>query len=293
VKLLIVGRSGQVARALLDRAPSHGLEVQAFGRPQLDLLRPNTIAPLFAAARPDVVINVAAFTTVDKAETQRDAAFAVNAAGAEAVAAAASAAGAPVIHASTDYVFSGDKQSPYVEYDATAPASVYGATKLEGERRVLAANPRAVIVRTAWMYDSQGSNFVRTMLRLARARREVSIVEDQVGCPTYAADFADGLLAIAGRKADPVGIYHCAGAGETSWAGFAEEVFAASRDRGGPSARVIPISSHEYPTPAPRPANSRLNCSKLAIDYGVRLRPWRSALADCMDAIAASGWSVE
>lgn len=293
MKLLIVGREGQVARALLHAAITAGVEAIALGRPQLDLERPETIVPLIAASKPDFVVNAAAFTAVDGAERERARAFAVNAAGAEAVAGAAALAGVPLIHISTDYVFAGDKPTPYSEADLTGPRSVYGASKLEGEERVRAAHPRAIIVRTAWVYDGKGRNFVRTMLRLARTRDEISVVRDQVGCPTYASDLAQSLLALVKAKAEKPGLYHCAGAGETSWAGLAEEIFRLSQARGGPSARVVPIASNEYPSAAPRPANSRLDCSKIAADYDVRMRPWRAALADCIEAIAADGWRVE
>lgn len=293
MKVLVVGRQGQVARALVRRAPKHGVEVVAVGRPSLDLERPDTIASTIAASAPDIVINAAAFTAVDAAETKRERAFAVNAVGAEALALAAAEAGAGIVHLSTDYVFAGDKSSAYNEDDPTDPKTVYGASKLEGEARVRAANPRSVIVRTAWVYDAEGQNFVRTMLRLARTRDQISVVRDQVGCPTYADDLADSLLAIVRQNADRAGLYHCTGSGETSWAGFAEEVFRLSRARGGPSARVLPIPTIEYPTPARRPANSRLDCAKLAAHYDVRMRSWQDALTDCIDAIVEDGWRVE
>jgi dTDP-4-dehydrorhamnose reductase len=293
VKLLIVGREGQVARALARTANAQGVEAIAIGRPELDLERMQTIAPLIAAAGADVVINAAAYTAVDQAESEPALAFAVNAAGAEAVARGAAQAGAAIVHLSTDYVFSGDKPAPYVEGDRTGPTSVYGASKLEGEQRVRAANPGAVIVRTAWVYDAAGRNFVRTMLRLARSREAISVVEDQWGCPTYADDLAGALVAIARRGANRSGIYHCAGAGQTNWSAFAQEIFRLSRERGGPSAKVIPIPSRDYAMPAPRPANSRLDCSRIAADYDVKMRAWAEALSDCIDAIAAGGWRLE
>ncbi|MBX9747842.1 MAG: NAD(P)-dependent oxidoreductase, partial [Hyphomonadaceae bacterium] len=166
-----------------------------------------------------------------------------------------------------------------------------GASKREGEERVLAANPRAIILRTAWIYDSTGQNFVRTMLRSAHTRDEMSVVADQRGCPTYADDLADAALSIAAQP-DMYGIYHCTGEGDATWAAFATAIFEASASRGGPSATVKPITTADYPTRARRPANSRLNCNKLARDYGLRLRPWREALSDCLDEIAAGGWSV-
>lgn len=288
--ILVIGRNGQVARALARRAAARGIAIELLGRPGFDLLAPD--ASVIAARKPTAVINAAAFTAVDKAETEREQAFQINAAGAEAIARGAAEVGATVIQVSTDYVFAGDKAAPYVETDATGPTGVYGASKLEGERAAAASNPRAVIVRTAWVFDAQGANFVRTMLRLAKTRPQLNVVADQRGCPTFADDLADALLTIA-EKGGPAGVYHAAGAGETTWAEFAKEIFALSAARGGPSAEVAPIPTSEYPTPAKRPANSRLDCSKLAADYGVRLRPWREALAQCIDEIAAGGWRVE
>lgn len=288
--ILVIGRHGQVARALVRRAAARSVALQVLGRPDFDLLAPDMNA--IAARKPSVVINAAAFTAVDKAETERERAFQINAAGAEVIARGAAEAGAPVIQVSTDYVFAGDKAVPYVETDATGPTGVYGASKLEGERATAASNPRAVIVRTAWVFDAQGANFVRTMLRLAKTRPQLNVVADQLGCPTFAEDLADALLTIA-EKGGPAGIYHAAGGGETTWAEFAKEIFALSVARGGPSAEVASIPTSKYPTPTKRPANSRLDCSKLAADYGVRLRPWREALAACVDEIAAGGWRVE
>ncbi|WP_395646264.1 dTDP-4-dehydrorhamnose reductase [Terricaulis sp.] len=289
MKVLVIGRGGQVARALVRRAPE-GVAVETLSRPELDLAALRDADALVAVRRPDVVINAAAYTAVDAAESDADAARAVNAQGAEAVAAAAARLGAPVIQVSTDYVFAGDKGAPYVESDPVGPTGVYGRTKLEGERLVAAANSSAVIVRTAWVYDAHGKNFVRTMLRLAGQRPELSVVSDQQGCPTFADDLADALFAIA--RAPKPGVVHCAGAGETTWAGFAEAIMALAAERGGPSAKVQPIPTSAYPTPAKRPANSRLNCAKLQGEYGVAMRPWRAALADCVDEIAAGGWRV-
>jgi len=292
VSIVVIGRSGQVARALVRRAAARGVRVQTFGRPELDLEHSDAAAALVAAMRPSVVINAAAYTAVDKAEDEVERAGRINAVGPASIARAAAAVDAPILHLSTDYVFTGDKPAPYIETDATGPTGAYGATKLEGERLVVAANPRAIVLRTAWVFNATGANFVRTMLRLARSRDEISVVADQRGCPTFADDLADAALSIAARP-DHAGIYHCAGEGETSWAGFAEEIFAQSRARGGPTASVRPITTAEFPTRAKRPANSRLNCAKLTADYGLTLRAWREALAACMDEIAADGWRVE
>jgi dTDP-4-dehydrorhamnose reductase len=291
----VIGRSGQVARALSRSAQGRGYAVSALGRPEFDLERPGELPALISSYRPDVVINAAAFTAVDMAEEQRELAHRVNAGGAGTVARAASAAGALVIHLSTDYVFSGLKPAPYVETDATEPLSAYGATKVEGERLVLAADPRSIVVRASWVYDASGKNFVRTMLRLAQSRTEVGVVSDQIGSPTFANDLADAVLTVTAsalKGERPTGVYHCAGAGETSWAGFAEAVFEFSRARGGPFAAVKSISTAEYPTAALRPANSRLDCSKLARDYDVHMPPWQVSLEACVDEIAAGGWSL-
>lgn len=283
MRIAVTGRAGQVVSSLIERA-GMGVEIIALGRPELDLGDPTTIAPAIAAARPDVVVSAAAYTAVDRAESEEEAAFAVNAAGAGAVAAAAARAlGVPVIHLSTDYVFDGTKPEPYVESDPVAPLGVYGRSKLAGEQAVIAAAPDAVILRTAWVYSPFGANFVKTMLRLAQTRRELGVVDDQIGNPTSALDIADTVLAVAYRLYSapdeaPRGIFHMSGSGEGSWADLAEAVFAASAARGGPSARVRRIATADYPTPAARPANSRLCGDRLAEAYGLRLTPWREAV---------------
>lgn len=289
MSILAIGRSGQIARALVRRATARGVELEALGRPEIDLEDPERVLACIKKRTPSVVINAAAYTSVDRAEDEAQRASAINAVAPGVMAGVVSA---PFLQVSTDYVFAGDKSAPYVETDATDPTGVYGATKLDGERRVLEANPNAIVLRTAWVFDATGSNFVRTMLRLAKSRDEVSVVADQVGCPTFADDFADAALTVALRPAHP-GVFHCAGAGEVSWAGFAAEIFAQARARGGPSAAVRPIATADYPTRAKRPANSRLDCAKLKDAYGVVMRPWQAALSDCMDEIARSGWRVE
>lgn len=272
-----------MATALLERAAAKGHEVIALARPQLDLARPETIAPLLAAANAAAVVSAAAYTAVDKAESEPEEAHAVNAAGAQAIAAATAALGIPLIHLSTDYVFDGTKSGPYVETDATNPLSAYGRSKLAGEQAILATHGgNSVILRTAWVYSPFGANFVKTMLRLASDRDEIGVVADQFGNPTSALDIADSVLTVAERlTADPSpelrGIFHLTATGETSWAGLAEEVFAVSSRLGGQAAKVRHITTTEYPTPARRPANSRLNCDKLAAVHGVRLPTWQLA----------------
>lgn len=281
MRIAVTGQVGQVVTSLIERAPE-GVTIIALGRPDLDLADSATIAPAIAAAKPDVVVSAAAYTAVDKAESEADLAHAINGAGAGAVAGAAHALGVPVIHISTDYVFDGTKPAPYVESDPVAPLGVYGASKLAGEQAVLAAAPDAVILRTAWVYSPFGANFVKTMLRLAETRDEVGVVADQIGNPTSALDIADAVLAIAVRlhaapdKA-PRGIFHMTGGGEGSWADLAEDVFAASAAVGGPSAHVRRITTADYPTPAARPANSRLDCGALASAYDIRLPDWRAS----------------
>lgn len=290
MSILVVGKTGQVARALARRAHVHGLALECLGRDEFDLESP--VLDAICARAPSVVINAAAYTAVDQAEREPERAFRINAIGAEAVAAAAERVRAGCVQVSTDYVFSGDKLEPYVETDATGPTGVYGATKLEGERRVLSANSRSAIVRTAWVFDAQGKNFVRTMLRLARTRPEIPVVADQRGCPTFADDLADALLCVAQSQVGGE-IYHCSGAGEASWAEFAQVVFAEADSFGGPTAAVLPIKTIDYPTPARRPANSRLDCTKLGRHHGVHMRPWEDALKQCIREIAAGGWSGE
>lgn len=296
MKILVVGRSGQLARALSELQAAD-VAIDALGRPELDLEHPEDLAAKLRDARPDVVVNAAAHTAVDLAETDEAAARRINAGGPAILARAAYDLGAPILHISTDYVFPGDKSGYYAESDQTGPRSVYGQTKLEGERGVAANNPNHVILRTAWVFSHAGKNFVRTMLRLATTRPEIGVVDDQRGCPTYSVDLAQCVLAVAQRLGNPeasarFGVYHAAGSGETSWAGFAEAIFEHSKRLGGPAASVKPITTSEYPTPAMRPANSRLDCSRLAHDYGYVFRPWREALRDCMEEIAREGFAV-
>ncbi|MES2491744.1 MAG: dTDP-4-dehydrorhamnose reductase [Pseudomonadota bacterium] len=294
MKIAVTGRTGQVVASLLERGLDAGHDVTAVGRPELDLGAATGALALRAlgAVQPDVIVSAAAYTAVDKAESEPELAHAVNAAGAGSVAAAAAALGVPLIHLSTDYVFDGDKPAPYAENDQTGPRGAYGASKLAGEVAVLAAQPDVAILRTAWVYSPFGANFVKTMLRLAETRDELGVVADQRGNPTSALDIADAVLAIAANliaSRDPAlrGVFHMAGTGDTDWAGFAQAIFAASAERGGPCARVRPITTAEYPTPAHRPANSRLDCSKLGRAHGVRMPQWHGSLLPVIDRLVA------
>ncbi|WP_062211053.1 dTDP-4-dehydrorhamnose reductase [Aureimonas sp. AU12] len=293
MRLLVTGRKGQVAQALLGLA-SAGLEVVALGRPVLDITDRASIDRAIAEHRPDVVVSAAAYTAVDKAESDEAAAFAANRDGAGHVAAAAAAAGLPVIHVSTDYVFSGEKPQAYLEDDATGPQGVYGRSKLAGEAAVAAANPRHAILRTAWVFGPYGNNFLKTMLRLAETRDVLKVVGDQQGTPTYAPDIAAGIVAVAERmvagpdEAASHGVFHMVAGGETTWAGFAAEIFAHSALDGGPSALVEPITTAEYPTPARRPANSRLDTARFRRAFGHELPTWQSGVERCLAALRAN-----
>ncbi|WP_434721746.1 dTDP-4-dehydrorhamnose reductase [Mesorhizobium sp. RIZ17] len=281
MRLAVTGREGQVAASLVETARgSNGLEVVAVGRPELDLARPDTVFAALEAARPDIVVSAAAYTAVDQAEDEKELAFAVNATGAGKVAEAAARLGVPVIHLSTDYVFDGTKDGAYVETDPTAPLGVYGASKLAGEEAVAAANPRHLILRTAWVYSPFGNNFVKTMLRLAASRDEISVVADQWGNPTSALDIAEAILHAAARlQADrnfaAFGVYHLAGGGETNWSGFARHILDTSRAFGGPHASVRDIATADYPTKARRPQNSRLSSAKFEGVFGWKAPGWR------------------
>lgn len=280
MRLVVTGRDGQVAASLLEAGQRRdGVEVVAIGRPALDLARPDTVFDALAASRPDIVVSAAAYTNVDQAEDEPDLAFAVNAVGAGNVAEAAARLGVPVIHLSTDYVFDGTGAGAYVETDAPAPRSVYGASKLAGEQAVAAVNPRHLILRTAWVYSPFGRNFVKTMLRLAADRDEIAVVADQWGNPTSALDIADAILRAAAKLGDDCfdgyGIYHLAGTGDTNWSGFARYIFEISRTQDGPHARVRDITTRDYPTKAKRPANSRLSSVKFAAMFGWSAPEWQ------------------
>jgi len=287
MRLLVTGSHGQVAQALRALGQP-GLDVIALGRPELDITDAESVARAIRRHQPDVVVNAAAYTAVDKAEREVDAAFAVNATGAGHVAAAAAAQDLPVIHLSTDYVLPGDKPTPYVESDPTGPQSAYGRSKLAGEIAVAAANPRHAILRTAWVYAPYGANFLRTMLARAADQGALHVVGDQFGTPTYAPDIADGILVVARRlRADaaPTGVFHMVAAGETTWAGFAAEIFRQSAALGGPSARVLPIASADYPRPAQRPANSRLDTTRFRATFEHALPGWPDGVRRCLAAL--------
>jgi dTDP-4-dehydrorhamnose reductase len=286
--ILVTGGTGQLAAALAAAAT---VPICLVGRPGFDFNRPETIAAVFDQAAPWLVVNAAAYTAVDAAEKDADAAYRANRDGPAELARLCAAAGIPLIHVSTDYVFDGDKGEPYVETDAVSPQGVYGASKLAGEHAVLDLCARAVVLRTSWVYAPTGRNFVRTMLNLGKTRDRLTVVADQKGCPTTAGDLAAAILKIGGRIEGTrwqdayAGVFHAAGTGWTTWHGLATAVFAEAARHGAPTPRVDPITTADWPTPAKRPADSRLDCTKLADVFGVRLPEWRPSLARTIDTI--------
>lgn len=286
MKILVTGREGQVVQSLLEKASQcPDLEVLSLGRPELDITKPETVRSAIEAIKPDLVVSAAAYTAVDLAEDEEELAFAVNATGAEAVAEAAKTWGVPIIHLSTDYVFAGDADEPYTESDATGPRSIYGSSKLEGERLVARANPQHIILRTAWVYSPFGKNFVKTMLKLAETRDALSVVSDQWGNPTSALDIADSIIKVVDHLAatpdfSAYGVYHVAGTGDTNWSGFARAIFSESAELGGPTATVADIATADYPTKAARPANSRLSTAKFRQVFNWSVPHWQSSLRD-------------
>jgi dTDP-4-dehydrorhamnose reductase len=291
LRIIVTGTQGQVVSSMLERAPAD-FEVEALGRPELDLTDPDSIRDALDAREADVVVNAAAYTAVDKAEAEEALATRINGDGAGGVAEAARWLGAPVIHLSTDYVFDGARDRPYREDDPTGPIGAYGRSKLAGEEAVAAANPRYAILRTAWVYSPFGANFVKTMLRLGETRSEVRVVADQHGAPTSALDIADAIFEVARQLLqapgpEKYGVFHMTAEGEATWAEFAEAIFAEAHALGRPAVKVVPIATADYPTPARRPANSRLDGARLAQDYGLTLPPWRESLKTVVARLVA------
>lgn len=282
MRILVIGRDGQLSQSLAEHARKQpGVDLHTVGRPQLDLAQPDAISSQIDGLRPDLVINAAAYTAVDKAEFEPEKAFAINRDGAAAAARSAANVNAGFVHISTDYVFDGSKTEPYVEQDATGPLNVYGRSKLEGELAVFAAHPRALVLRTSWVFSPFGSNFVKTMLRVGEERPLLRVVNDQIGNPTSALDLASAILDVASLLRDQRGgLYHLSGTGSASWYEFAEFIFKESRKHGGPSPALEAIPSSEYKTPAQRPINSRLNCDAFAGRFGMTLRPWRETVLE-------------
>ena len=286
-RVLVTGGSGQVGGAL-SRLSLDGVTFMAPQRDALDLSNADSITEYLAREPLDAIINCAAYTAVDKAESEKDLAFAINAKAPEVFARHCTTAHIPLLHVSTDYVFSGDLERAYLEDDAIGPINVYGASKEAGEAAVRSLSSQHIILRTSWVVSATGSNFLKTMLRLAADRDEVRVVADQFGRPSAAQDIAQTLcrltsIALKGQATS--GTFHFANAGETNWADFARKIFELSRQRGGPSAHVTSITSAEYPTPAKRPRNSRLATDKITQVYGITPRPWSEAISDIISTL--------
>lgn len=287
MRLLIAGWHGQVARALIEAAPSlPHIKALACGRAALDVRDPRSIERAFSDIAPDVVINTAAYTAVDQAETDADAAFALNREGARLLARAAARRKVPVVHLSTHYVFDGTKATPYLESDAPTPATVFGRSKSEGEEAVAEASPHHVIIRTGWVFGPAGRNFATNILDAAETGEPLRVVDDQRGNPTYAPHLASALLDVARRVANgsaaeaPWGTYHAAGSGETTWFGLAKEILSRA---GAANGGLTPIQSADYPKPAPRPANAVLDCTRFGETFGLHLPPWQDGVAACVE----------
>ncbi len=294
-RVLVTGSDGQVGRALLETFAGSA-EVIACNRSSLDLSNPEQIREKVREVAPDIIVNAGAYTAVDRAESERDLAFAINGRAPGVLAEEAQRASALLIHYSTDYVFNGSKMGQWVEDDATDPLSVYGASKLAGEDAIRSAGSRHLIFRTSWVYAAEGKNFVLTMLRLGRERDSLNVVDDQVGAPTTAAELARATQAIAtgivegkfGAAPAWAGTYHMTCSGSVSWCGFARAIFERAPGLlGGKTPRVNPIATNDYPTPAKRPHNSVLSNKKLHHRFGVRLASWESALEEVLAAISA------
>ncbi len=294
MRVLIAGWHGQVARALIEAAPSRAeIKALAAGRPALDVRDPRSIARAFNDLSPTIVVNTAAYTAVDKAETDGEAAFALNRDGAGFFAEAAARRNVPIIHLSTHYVFDGTKATPYDEDDTPSPATVYGRSKLDGERAVAAANPQHVIIRTGWVFGPVGRNFATRILDAAAGGAPLGVVSDQHGNPTYAPHLAAAILDVArkitaGELSSPAwGVYHAAGTGAASWCGFAGELIASAARHGRPGVPLEPIASASCPTPAPRPMNAELSCARFERTFALRLPAWQQGVADCVARLMA------
>lgn len=293
-RLIVFGRSGQVGSELARAALPGGWRLSSIAREEVDLAASasDIAAALDRHAKdfsPVVVVNAAAYTAVDRAESDESACQTANCRGAESIARACAAREFPLIHLSTDYVFNGQKTMPYREGDETGPLSVYGRTKLAGEEAVRNETPAHVVLRTAWVFSPFGSNFVKSMLRMSRERSELAIVDDQRGCPTAAKDIAAAIVEVAaqlaGGKADGYGTFHLCGTGCCTWFEFARAIFAAAARLNHPVPNLRAISTADYPTAARRPANSVLDCSKIHDVYKIETRPWQGAVIDCVEEL--------
>jgi dTDP-4-dehydrorhamnose reductase len=293
MRLVVTGLSGQIVSALIERAPRE-VELIALGRPQLDLSIREAVLAGLHASRADVILNAAAYTAVDKAESEPELAMRVNGDGAGYVAEIAAELGKPLLHLSTDYVFDGALDRPYRETDAPCPIGAYGRSKLAGEAKIAAICANAAIVRNGWVFSPFGDNFVKTMLKLGVERAEIGVVADQIGNPTSALDIADALLVMAARLATDSssalrGVFHMASADDASWATLARAIFVEAEKSGRAPVRIRDISTADYPTAARRLANARLDCAKLRDVYGIPPPLWKTSLPACIARVLGGG----
>ncbi|AKR48103.1 MULTISPECIES: dTDP-4-dehydrorhamnose reductase [Acetobacter] len=279
--VLVTGGKGQLATSLVNLG---GPRIRCVGRPDFDFDRPESLKTTLDTIKPVAVVNAAAWTAVDLAESEPEAAARANTTGPELLAHLCAERGIPFIHVSTDYVFAGDKGTPYVETDPVSPQTVYGSTKAEGEQRILAADPRSIILRTSWVYSAHGKNFVRTMLNAGAKNPALKVVGDQRGNPTCSDDLAQAILSIlatiekTGWKDEYAGIYHACGTGETTWHGLAEAALQKASEYGQAKPTITAIRTEDWPTPAKRPADSRMDNSKLARVFGIQMPQWQESV---------------
>ncbi len=287
MKILVTGCRGQVGTELVKLAREEGLDTTGLDAMALDITDSTAVDFALNKHRPDAVVNAAAYTAVDRAEEEPEAAFAVNRDGPTNLARTCEMAGIPLVHVSTDYVFNGSKTRGYVEDDSTGPLGVYGASKLAGEQQVKKLSSRLYILRTSWVFSAHGHNFVKTMLRLGREREQLRVVADQEGKPTSAREIARAILAMLESGLDAWGTYHFTQPEATSWHGFAGAIFDEARRQGLPLAiqELREIGTKDYATPAVRPANSALDCCRFERTFGVAIRPWRESLAEVVGVL--------
>jgi len=294
MRVLVIGANGQLGWELCRRGGEQGFDIVALDLPGFDITDLSGVKKGLNQAGASLVINAAAYTAVDQAESEPELAFAVNQDGPAHLASSCAEVGIPLIHMSTDYVFDGSKKGPYLETDPVSPLGLYGKSKAAGETEVREHLQEHIILRTAWLYGARGNNFVKTMLRLGRNKEVLRVVADQYGCPTYAADLAEAILGIAAQIGEGYdvmwGTYHYCGKGVTTWHGFAEKIFDLAKKHDTFMVRkVMPVTTAEYPTPAKRPKNSVLGCSLITKHFGISPRPWRASLTDMINLMLKTG----
>jgi dTDP-4-dehydrorhamnose reductase len=293
MKLLVIGANGQLGWELGRKSRVDDIETECVDLPDFNITDQGSVTRQVEKSSPDLVINASAYTAVDRAETESALAFAVNEKGPDYLADTCAAHNIPMIHVSTDYVFNGEKKTPYLESDPVSPLGVYGKSKAAGDDAIRNRLSTHIIIRTAWLYGVHGQNFVKTMLRLGKENKTLRVVADQHGCPTYAADLADAIFTVSrdvlnGVK-DRWGTYHFCGRGSTTWHGFAEEIFNLARTWIPLKVRtVVPVATRDYPTPTRRPTNSVLDCSRIQESFGIQIRPWKESLAEMLKIILSS-----